>query len=198
MEIIRDNMDIPKHPSRLLTFVGLLIILSAIPAMYVLGFMTIGKINSTPKDAKVVRTFSDEKIDIQTQKDEKTFIYTDFFSIHRNDYSYEVRDTEGKEVPLTKLNGKRDIPLDGQLVTKFVPTASFTAPGGTVTFCAKMEGNSRGEFFIGEKIDRFSANWLLPFLLFIFGTLIGGLGLTMAIKNIIARRNWIDKYGQYE
>lgn len=138
---------------------------------------------------------SKETVHLETKKDEIIFIYTDVYSAERKDYTYEIKDEAGKVIESTKLSGKRAIPFDGKIMGQFIPTASFSAPDGTLSVYCDTSGSARGEFFIGTEVRAKTVSWA-AFLFFAAGIIVLIFGFNMGVKNILARKEWFGKYGK--
>lgn len=184
-----------KCPSRLPRFIGLLIMSLGAAPFFIIGFGIQDSYKNAVDNGGFVHAFSKETMHIETKKDETFFIYTDVFSVERGDYTYEIKDGAGKVVEFAKLNGKRAIPFDGKIVGQFMPTASFSAPDGSVDVYCNTSGSARGEFFIGTGVRAKTISGLAV-LFFIAGIIVLMFGFKMGVKNILIRKEWFDKYGR--
>ncbi|WP_029410004.1 hypothetical protein [Treponema pedis] len=187
-------MDMTKRPSRLPKAIGLLIMTAGSAVFFIIGFGIQHKYKNTASTGSFAHALSKETAHIETKKDKTIFIYTDIYSVERNDYMYEIKDEAGKRIEFTKLSGKRAIPLDGKIMEQFIPTASFSAPGGTVSVYCDTSGSARGEFFIGSEVRAKTISWQAV-LFFISGIIVLILGFKIGIKNILIRKEWFEKYG---
>lgn len=188
-------MDIPKQPSRLPKAIGLLIMTAGSAVFFIIGFGIQNAYKNAASAGSFAHALSKETVYIETKKDETVFIYTDLYSVERSDYMYEIKDDKGKIIEFTKLSGKRAIPFDGKIMGHFIPSASFSAPGGTVSVYCDTSGSARGEFFIGAEV-RVKNISLLAVLFFILGIIVLIFGFNKGVKNILVTKEWFEKYGR--
>ena len=191
---INEQPGIPKRPSKMPRLGGLFLIIFIAPALFVLGFGANKMHRSTPEKTDMARIVSKESVEVATQPDETVFIYADYFTIARKDGFYRVEDSHGNEIPLTLLSGQKPLTLEGSWFAEFYPAVSFLASGGEVTVYCDTTGESPGEFFIGVKVNPRSMP-LLMLVFFMLGALVMAFGVWIAVRNIMARKRWFERYG---
>lgn len=186
-------MNTTKCPSRMPRLFGLFLIAIVAPAIFVLGFGANKKHQTKPREAAVTLIASKQSAEVTVQKGETVYIYADAFTVHRNDAVYKVEDIDGNEIPTNTLHSQKAIAYDGRIAREFSAIASFIPTSESIRIYCDITSNISGEFLVGEKMSPPSISMLM-ILFFILGVVVMGLGVTIAVKNVYARKRWFEKH----